>query len=173
MLETKERPTFLALPQPLNLPSSLLQHPLLILLRLPNTNIPHPILLRRHLHLLQLPNLSLLRLRRRNVLRTRHHLNLPPNPPKIQILQINNRSLLRLPRRRRILIRDLLRGIEVRRVTRLLAGKVDRQRSGPFLLRGLLDRHRDAGVVVFESREAVSPEMSRALVAVVDFLGVG
>lgn len=66
-------------------------------------------------------------------------------------------------------IGDLRLARNRRRRTAHPLGEVDRQRGGAILVCCLLDRHWDAGIVVFKAGEAVAPKVAGTLVAVVDF----
>lgn len=158
------------LPQSLHLTSSLLQHPLLVLLCLSDGGHTGAVLLRLNPQPFQFLQLLLLLRRRRYVLCARHGLDLLPNLLEVQVLRVQDG---------RLLIRQGGRGVLVLDGGRVGRGgaacplcEVDRQRRGAFLLLGLLDRHLHGRVVVLEAREAVAPEVPRSLVAAVDLLCV-
>lgn len=159
------------LSQPLHLSSGLLEHTLLILLRLSNTNNTRPVLFRLDSHLLEFLQFFLFLRRGLHFLRARRFLHLLPDLLVVEILGVDDGCLLIRLRRGSVLVFDV-GGVFQRCGARSLC-EVDRQGCGSILLVGLLDAHGNAGVIELEALEAVAPEMARAQVAAVQLAGIG
>lgn len=166
----KTQTTALKLLQLLYLTTRLLQHALLVLLRLPNAKHTGAIPLRLLLHLLEPGELLELVVGRGHVLRARHQRHLVPDLLVVEVLEVDDGGLFGIRRRGRVLV---LHGRAVqRRGLAGLLGEVYRQRRGAVLLICLLHAHRYRRVVVLQPRQAVAPEVARPLVAAVDLARV-